>query len=169
MHFVLIGEFDYGVYLYYVMEQLHYHRLRDHQRQQHVSKSGRGVMGDCRREFREDGRKHFDVGLCTVKLCTQINLKDGGTGPPQTHHLIQFFNFQKDQYMFLVLVIVLIFAFRPYIFCLVFSLRCFSFSSFYHSLLPVRTFGKCTNGCCRFHIYKRVRLHRDLSLLNSFR
>jgi len=32
----------------------------------------------------------------------------------------------------------------------------------------VRTFGKRTNCHYRFHICKRVRLHRDLSLLNSF-
>ena len=29
----------------------------------------------------------------------------------------------------------------------------------------VETFGKRTNCRCRFHIYKRVHLHRDLSYL----
>ena len=35
-------------------------------------------------------------------------------------------------------------------------------------LCIVRTFGKHTNCRCRFHIYKKVCLHRDMSLLNSF-
>ena len=43
----------------------------------------------------------------------------------------------------------------------------FLFSSCFVSSSPyVRTFGKHIN-CCRFYIYKRVYLHKDLSLLNS--